>query len=64
MGKARKAWTRECQVRRKGAIPRKKELGFGIRNLEWTEMKWSFNDKKGKYSEKLHPICLVYEETV
>lgn len=58
---SREAAMSEYRVKKKAGKIVKKEFSFDIRNIEWTEQKWGSASKRGKYSEKLHPICLIYE---
>jgi hypothetical protein len=59
---AKKAALHEYRVKRKSSKPPRKELALEVREIKWVERRWDTQGQLGKHSEKLHPICLVYEE--
>lgn len=53
----------ERKVKRKYGERRQVEsLFFKYQAVDWLEKRWDTSGVRGRYSEKMHPMCLIYEE--
>lgn len=51
----------ERMQRRCGGVRPKQKVFFQWEEVRWAEKKWATGEKFGHYSEKLHPVCEVYQ---
>ena len=52
----------ENKVKQKfGEKKNKNSIFFNFETVQWVEKKWNTTGLRGRYSEKMHPMCLIYE---
>ena len=54
----------ESKVKQKfGEKKKSNGIFFNFETVQWVEKKWNTTGVRGRYSEKMHPMCLIYEES-